>query len=69
MKSDNIFVTNETICSLYKEKFPQEKQRVFFYIKALKKEGYDFIKDFEVKYKKKQYKKKYNESAPPQPNS
>ena len=68
-KSDNIFVTNETICSLYKEKFPQEKQRVLFYIKVLLKEGYDFIKDFEVKYKKKQYKKKYNESAPPQPNS
>ena len=65
MKSDNIFVTNETICSLYKEKFPQEKQRVKCYIKALKKEGYDFIKEFEEKYKKKQYKKKYNESAPP----
>ena len=64
MKSDNIFVTNETICSLYKEKFPQEKLRVEFYIKALKKEGYDFIKDFEEKYKKK-----YNKSAPPQPNS
>ena len=64
MKSDNIFVTNETICSLYKEKFPQEKQRVKCYIKALLKEGYDFIKDFEEKYKKK-----YNESAPPQPNS
>ena len=60
MKSDNIFVTNETICSLYKEKFPQEKQRVKCYIKALKKEGYDFIKDFEEKYKKK-----YNKSAPP----
>ena len=69
MKSDNIFVTNETICSLYKEKFPQEKQRVKCYIKALKREGYGFIKDFEEKYKKKQYKKKYNESAPPQPNS
>ena len=60
MKSDNIFVTNETICSLYKEKFPQEKQRVLFYIKVLLKEGYDFIKDFEEKYKKK-----YNKSAPP----
>ena len=59
-KSDNIFVTNETICSLYKEKFPQEKQRVLFYIKVLLKEGYDFIKDFEEKYKKK-----YNKSAPP----
>ena len=69
MKSDNIFVTNETICSLYKEKFPQEKQRVEFYIKKLLEEGFDFIKDFEEKYKKKQYKKKYNESAPPQPNS
>ena len=64
MKSDYIFVTNETICSLYKEKFPQEKQRVKCYIKALLKEGYDFIKDFEEKYKKK-----YNKSAPPQPNS
>ena len=64
MKSDNIFVTNETICGLCKEKFPQEKQRVKCYIKALLKEGYDFIKDFEEKYKKK-----YNESAPPQPNS
>ena len=64
MKSDNIFVTNETICSLYKEKFPQEKQRVKCYIKALLKEGYNFIKDFEEKYKKK-----YNKSAPPQPNS
>ena len=53
MKSDNNFVTNETICSLYKEKFPQEKLRVEFYIKALKKEGYDFINDFEKKYKKK----------------
>ena len=53
MKSDNIFVTNETICNLYKEKFPQEKQRVKCYIKALKKEGYDFINDFEKKYKKK----------------
>ena len=60
MKSDNNFVTNETICSLYKEKFPQEKQRVKCYIKALKKEGYDFIKEFEEKYKKK-----YNKSAPP----
>lgn len=69
MKSDNIFVTNETICSLYKEKFPQEKQRVEFYIKKLLEEGFGFIKDFEEKYKKKQYKKKYNESAPPQPNS
>ena len=69
MKSDNSFVTNEKICNLYKEKFPQEIKRVKCYIKALKKEGYDFIKDFEVKYKKKQYKKKYNESAPPQPNS
>ena len=65
MKSDNNFVTNETICSLYKEKFPHEKERVEFYIKALKREGYGFIKDFEEKYKKKQYKKKYNESAPP----
>ena len=53
MKSDNIPVTNEKICSLYKEKFPQEKLRVEFYIKALKKEGYDFINDFEKKYKKK----------------
>ena len=61
MKSDNIFVTNETICNLYKEKFPQEKQRVKCYIKALKKEGYDFIKEFEEKYKKK-----YKKSAPPQ---
>ena len=69
MKSDNIFVTNETICSLYKEKFPYEKERVEFYIKKLLEEGFDFIKDFEEKYKKKQYKKKYNESAPPQPNS
>ena len=69
MKSDNIFVTNETICSLYKEKFPHEKERVEFYIKKLLEEGYGFIKDFEEKYKKKQYKKKYNESAPPQPNS
>ncbi len=69
MKSDNSFVTNEKICNLYKEKFPQEIKRVKCYIKALLKEGYDFIKDFEVKYKKKQYKKKYNESAPPQPNS
>ena len=60
MKSDKHFVTNETICSLYKEKFPQEKQRVLFYIKVLLKEGYDFIKDFEEKYKKK-----YNKSAPP----
>ena len=68
-KSDNIFVTNETICSLYKEKFPQEKQRVEFYIKKLLEEGFGFIKDFEEKYKKKQYKKKYNESASPQPNS
>ena len=64
MKSDNIFVTNETICSLYKEKFPQEKQRVKCYIKKLLEEGFDFIKDFEEKYKKK-----YNKSAPPQPNS
>ena len=69
MKSDNIFVTNETICSLYKAKFPYEKERVEFYIKKLLEEGFDFIKDFEEKYKKKQYKKKYNESAPPQPNS
>ena len=69
MKSDNIFVTNETICSLYKEKFPHEKERVEFYIKKLLEEGFGFIKDFEEKYKKKQYKKKYNESAPPQPNS
>ena len=53
MKSEDNFVTNETICSLYKEKFPQEKQRVKCYIKALKKEGYDFINDFEKKYKKK----------------
>ena len=68
-KSDNNFVTNETICSLYKEKFPQEKQRVEFYIKKLLEEGFGFIKDFEEKYKKKQYKKKYNESAAPQPNS
>ena len=64
MKSEDNFVTNETICSLYKEKFPQEKLRVEFYIKALKKEGYDFINDFE-----KKYKKKYNKSAPPHPNS
>ena len=53
MKSDNNFVTNEEICNLYKEKFPHEKERVEFYIKALKKEGYDFINDFEKKYKKK----------------
>ena len=58
MKSDKHFVTNETICSLYKEKFPQEKKRVEFYIKALKREGYGFIKDFEVKYNKK-----YNKSV------
>ena len=64
MKSDNIFVTNETICNLYKEKFPQEKERVEFYIKKLLEEGFGFIKDFEEKYKKK-----YNKSAPPQPNS
>ena len=60
MKSEDNFVTDEKICSLYKEKFPQEKQRVKCYIKALKKEGYDFIKEFEEKYKKK-----YNKSAPP----
>ena len=53
MKSEDNFVTDEKICSLYKEKFPQEKLRVEFYIKALKKEGYDFINDFEKKYKKK----------------
>ena len=64
MKSEDNFVTDEKICSLYKEKFPQEKLRVEFYIKALKKEGYDCIKEFEEKYKKK-----YNKSAPPQPNS
>ena len=69
MKSDNIFVTNETICNLYKEKFPHEKLRVKYYIQKLLEEGVGFIKDFEEKYKKKQYKKKYNESAPPQPNS
>ena len=69
MKSDNNFVTNETICSLYKEKFPHEKERVEFYIKKLLEEGFGFIKDFEEKYKKKQYKKKYNESTAPQPNS
>ena len=60
MKSDNLFFFFFTICNLYKEKFPQEKQRVLFYIKVLLKEGYDFIKDFEEKYKKK-----YNKSAPP----
>ena len=58
MKSEDNFVTDETICNLYKEKFPQEKKRVEFYIKALKREGYGFIKDFEVKYNKK-----YNKSV------
>ena len=57
MKSDNIFVTNETICGLCKEKFPQEKERLLIYIKALQKEGYDFIKDFEEQYQKKYCKR------------
>ena len=69
MKSEDNFVTDEKICNLYKEKFPHEKLRVKYYIQKLLEEGVGFIKDFEEKYKKKQYKKKYNESAPPQPNS
>ena len=53
MISNNIDVSNEYICNLYKEKFPKEKERQDAYIDFLKQEGKNFIKDYEKKYYKK----------------
>ena len=53
MISNNIDVSNEYICNLYKEKFPNEKERQSAYIDFLKQEGKNFINDYEKKYYKK----------------
>ena len=60
MISNNNDVSNEDICNLYKEKFPQEKKRQYAYIKCLYQEGKNYIKDYEQKYKSILIKKGIN---------